>query len=130
MTTMIRYIAIFILISFVGLAAFSVVAFDHKMNGSMENCLNSQVDGTPCPTNLVASIIHHTAAFQALFNTLIPSLILFLISVSVVFLDKNLASPKLKLLYQKLKNFKLIKYKARQKFISWLSLLEYSPSGN
>ena len=40
MTTMIRYIAIFILISFVGLAAFSVVAFDHKINGSMENCLN------------------------------------------------------------------------------------------
>ena len=101
MTTMIRYIAIFILISFVGLAAFSVVAFDHKIMVQWKIAL-IPVDGTPCPTNLVASIIHHTAAFQALFNTLIPSLILFLISVSVVFLDKNLASPKL-LLYQKLK---------------------------
>lgn len=126
-----KYIATLILISFLGLAAFSVVAFDHRMNDmAMDNCLNSQIDGIPCPTNLVASLIHHTVTFQTLFNTLISPLILFLIFISIVFLDKNLAGPKLKFLYQKLKNFKSITYKARQKFISWLSLLEYSPSGN
>ena len=125
-----KYIAILIFISFLGLAAFSVVGFGHRMNGAapMDNCLNSQVDGTPCPTSLMASLVHHTATYQTLFNTLIPSLILFLIFISVVFLDKNLTNPELKFLYQKLSNFKLIKYKARQKLISWLSLLENSPS--
>lgn len=125
-----KYIAILILISFVGLVTFSVVAFDHRMNGSMfiNDCFNSQVDGSQCPTNLVASLIHHTVTFKTLFNTFIPSLILFLIFIPIVLLDKNLASSKLKFLYQKPKYFKLIKYKARQKFMSWLSLFENSPS--
>ncbi len=124
-----KYIATLILISFVGLAAFSVVAFDHRMNDmSMDNCLDSQVGGTPCPTSLVASLIHHTSTFQTLFNTLIPSLVLVLISILIIFWSKDFVDPKLKFLYQKLKNFRLIAYKARQKFMSWLSLFENSPS--
>ncbi len=125
-----KYIAILIFISFVGLAVFSVAVFDHRMSGSMpmDNCLDSQVGGTPCPTNLVASLIHHTSTFQMLFNTLIPSLISVLVLVFVVFWSKDFVNPKLKFLYQKLKNFKLIIYKAKQRFISWLSLFENSPS--
>ncbi len=123
-----KYITVLILISFVGLAVFSVAIFDHRMNGSMDNCIGSQVDNTPCPTNLVASIFHHISVFQTLFNTFIPSLIIFLIFVSFDFWSQDLANPKLKFLYQKPKDFKLIKYRAKQKFISWLSLFENSPS--
>lgn len=125
-----KYIAALILISFIGLAALSVVAFDHKMNGSMsmDNCLDSQVGGTPCPTSLVASLIHHTSTFQTLFNTLIPSLVLVFVSILIIFWSKDFIDSRLKFLYQKLKNFKSIVYRARQKFISWLSLFENSPS--
>ena len=128
MTTM-KYIAILIFISFLGLAVFSISAFNHRINDMhMHNCLDSQIGGTPCPTSLVASLIHHTSTFQTLFNTLITSLVSVLVLVFVVFWSKDFIGPKLKFLYQKLRNFKLIVYKAKQRFISWLSLFENSPS--
>ena len=123
-----KYITFLVLISFVGLAAFSMVGFDHKINDSMDNCLNSQIDGVPCPTNLAASLIHHTTTYQMLFNTLIPSLILFFILVYFIFWSKDFVDSKSEFLYKRLKDFKLIIHKARHKFIFWLSLLENSPS--
>ena len=130
-----KYIATLIFISFLGLAVFSTVTLNHRMDNSVDNCIGSQVDNTPCPTNLVAATIHHMSVYQALFNTTIPSInplvllaLLTLIIVSILSSAKNLADFKLKFLYQKLRDFELIIHRARQKFVSWLSLLENSPS--
>lgn len=137
MTTM-KYIATFIFISFLGLAVFSISAFNHRMDSSMDSCIGSQVDNTPCPTNLVAATAHHISVYQAIFNSFIPSandsvafLALLLFALAFTFWsakDFLSSNSQLKFLYQKLRDFELIIHKARQRFVSWLSLLEHSPS--
>ena len=131
-----KYIATLIFISFLGLAAFSIPAFNHSMNGPMnDNCVGSKVDNIPCPTNLVAAVVHHLSVYQALFNTTAPSLnplillTLFVLAVvSIILSAKDLVGLKLKFLYQRIRDFELVIHKAREKFVSWLSLLEHSPS--
>lgn len=133
--TIMKYIALLIFISFLGLAVFSIPAFNHRMDNSMDSCIGSKVDNTPCPTNLVAATIHHISVYQALFNTLAPSvfgqlalfLLLVLVLVLLLLTSKNLLNSKLKFLYQKSRDFDLLIYQARQKFVSWFSLLEHSP---
>lgn len=135
MTTVMKYIALLIFISFMGLAVFSIPVFNHRMDNSMDSCIGSKVDNTPCPTNLVAATIHHISVYQALFNTLAPSInplvllaLLALAIVSLVSSVKDIVGLKLKFLHQRLRDFELIIHKTRQRFVSWLSLLENSPS--
>ena len=130
-----KYITTLIFISFLGLAVFSIPAFNHSMSNSMDSCVGSKVDNTPCPTNLVAAVVHHMSVYQALFNTTAPSInplvlltLLALVIVSIISPTKDLAGLKLKFLYRRLIDFELVVHKARQKFVSWLSLLEHSPS--
>lgn len=140
--TKMKYVALLIFISFLGLAVFSVLAFDHKMdssmNSAMDRCIGSRVDNIPCPTNLVAAVTHHISVYQAIFNTFIPSaansiifLTLLLFTLVFTFLSaKDFLNRGVqpKFLYHRLGNFELIIHKARQKFVSWLSLFENSPS--
>lgn len=131
-----KYIAMLIFIGFIGVAAFSLVAFDHKMNGPMDNCIGSQIDNMPCPTDLVSSVIHHASVYQAFFKTLLPSIVnplvlLTLLVLALIFVlsfSKHIVNAKFKFLGQRLRNFNLIKYRARQKFVAWLALFENSPS--
>ena len=131
-----KYITTLVFISFLGLAVFSIPAFNHKMSDPMDNgCIGSKIDNTSCPTNLMAAVIHHISVYQAFFNALAPSInslilltLLALVVVSILLFDKDILNLKLKFLYQRLKDFELIIHKARQKFVSWLSLLENSPS--
>jgi len=134
--TMKKYIVALIFISFLGLAAFSIPVFNHRMNDSMDNnCVGSKVGNTLCPTNLVAAVVHHMSVYQALFNTTAPSIsplvlltLLVLLVVFALLFTKDIVGLKLNFLYKKSRDFELIKYRARQKFVSWLSLFENSPS--
>ena len=110
-----KYITTLIFISFLGLAVFSTMALNHRMNDSVDNCIGSQVDNTPCPTNLMAAVIHHMSVYQALFNTLAPSInplvllaLLALVIVSILSSAKDIVSLKLKFLYQKSRYFELV----------------------
>ncbi|MFA6270421.1 MAG: hypothetical protein WC657_04410 [Candidatus Paceibacterota bacterium] len=133
-----KYIATLIFISFLGLAVFSTMALNHRMNDSVDNCIGSKVDNTPCPTNLVAAAAHHISVYQAIFNTFIPSVsnslvLLTLLLLALAFISwsaKDLISEtsQLKFLHQRLRDFELVRHKARQRFVSWLSLFELSPS--
>ena len=132
-----KYVALIIFISFIGLIAFSIPALNHRMIEPMDNCIGSKIDNTPCPANLVAATIHHISVYQAFFNTLPPTvyntllLLTLLVALTLVlgFLSgKNTLNTGLRFLRQQLINFELIIHKARQKFVSWLSLLEHSPS--
>lgn len=132
-----KYITALIFISFMGLAIFSLPAFNHNMVGSLDSCIGSKVDNTPCPTNLVAATTHHISVYQAIFNTFIPSasnsiifLTVLLFALAFTFSSaKDLlnGSAQLKFLHHRLRDFELIIHQARQKFVSWLSLLELSP---
>ncbi len=131
-----KYVATLIFISFLGLVAFSISAFNHRMSNPMDdNCVGSKIDNTPCPTNLVAAVVHHMSVYQALFNTTAPSLNLLVLltlfvlaTISILLFAKDPVGLKFKFLYQRLRDFELVIHKAREKFVSWLSLLEHSPS--
>ena len=132
-----KYLATLLLImSFVGVGIFGFALFDHAMmDGSNGGCVASAIDGTECPTNIVAMVSHHVSAIQTLTTTLPASsnwllllASLLLISVSIFLFYKDFLLPKLESLPQRLRELTLHSLYSRQRIISWLSLFELSPS--
>lgn len=129
-------ITLILVVSFVGIATFGFTAFSHGMNGSDDNCVTSPIDGTICPTSIVAMILHHISSLQTLITSITPSIsnwlsllaFILLISVSVFLLYKNLLFPKLELLRERLRDLATNFFHSKQKIISWLSLFENSPA--
>ncbi|OYV26300.1 MAG: hypothetical protein B7W98_03215 [Parcubacteria group bacterium 20-58-5] len=132
-----KYLATFLLImSFVGIGIFGSTLFDHAMmDGSDSGCVASALDGTACPTSIMAMTLHHVSALQALTTTLPSSsnwllllASLLLISVSIFIFYKNLLLPKLEFLPQRLRDLTLHSLYSKQRITSWLSLFELSPA--
>ena len=132
-----KYLATLLLImSFVGVGIFGFALFDHAMmDGSNGGCVASAIDGTECPTNIVAMVSHHISAIQTLTTTLPASsnwllllASLLLVSVSIFLFYKDLLLPKSELLPQRLRDLSLSSLRSRQKIVSWLSLFELSPA--
>ena len=132
-----KYLATLLLImSFVGIGVFGFTLVDHVMMGNSNNdCVASAIDGTECPTNLMAMTSHHISAIQTLTTTLPASsnwllLIasLLLVSVSIFLFYKNLLLPKLESLPQRLRDLTLHSLYSKQRITSWLSLFELSPA--
>ena len=132
-----KYLATLLLIvSFVGIGIFGFALFDHAMmDGSNSGCVASAIDGTECPTNIMAMTLHHVSAIQTLTTTLPASsnwllllASLLLVSVSIFLFYKDLLLPKLEFLPQRLRDLTLSSLYSRQRITSWLSLFELSPS--
>ena len=132
-----KYLATLLLImSFVGVGIFGFALFDHAMmDGSNGGCVASAIDGTECPTNIVAMVSHHVSAIQTLTTTLPASsnwllllASLLLVSVSIFLFYKDLLLPKLESLPQRLRDLILHSLYSKQRITSWLSLFELSPS--
>ena len=132
-----KYLATLLLIvSFVGIGIFGFALFDHAMmDGSNSGCVASAIDGTECPTNIMAMASHHVSAIQTLTTTLPSSsnwllllASLLLVSVSIFLFHKNSLSPKLESLPQRLRDLILHSLYSKQRITSWLSLFELSPS--
>ena len=132
-----KYLATLLLImSFVGVGIFGFALFDHAMmDGSNGGCVASAIDGTECPTNIVAMVSHHISAIQTLTTTLPASsnwllllASLLLVSVSIFLFYKDLLLPKLESLPQRLRDLILHSLYSKQRITSWLSLFELSPS--
>jgi len=132
-----KYLATLLLIvSFVGIGIFGFALFDHAMmDGSNSGCVASAIDGTECPTNIMAMASHHVSAIQTLTTTLPASsnwllllASLLLVSVSIFLFYKDLLLPKSELLPQRLRDLSLSSLRSRQKIVSWLSLFELSPA--
>ncbi len=132
-----KYLATLMLItSFAGIGVFGFTLVDHAMmDGSNSDCVASAIDGTECPTNIMAMTSHHVSAMQTLTTTLPANsnwllllASLLLVSVSVFLFFKDLLLPKLESLPQRLRDLTLHSLYSKQKIISWLSLFELSPS--
>lgn len=132
-----KYLATLLLImSFVGIGVFGFTLVDHvMMDGSNSGCVASAVDGTECPTNIMAMTPHHVSAIQTLTTTLPASsswllllASLILVSFSIFLFYKNLLLPKLESLPQSLRELTLHSLYSKQKIVSWLSLFELSPA--
>ena len=132
-----KYLATLLLItSFAGIGIFGFSLFDHAMmDGSNNGCVASAIDGTECPTNIMAMASHHVSAIQTLTTTLPASsnwllllASLLLVSVSIFLFYKDLLLPKSELLPQRLRDLSLSSLRSRQKIVSWLSLFELSPA--
>lgn len=132
-----KYLATLLLIvSFAGIGVFGFTLVDHvMMEGSNSGCVASAIDGTECPTNLMAMTSHHVSAIQTLTTTLPANsnwllllASLLLVSVAIFLFYKNLLLPKLESLPQRLRDLALHSLYSKQKIVSWLSLFELSPS--
>lgn len=131
-----KYLATLLLImSFAGIGIFGFALVGHNMQSPNNDCVASAIDGTVCPTNIMAMTSHHISAIQTLTTTLPASsnwllLIasLLLVSVSLFLFYKNLLLPKLEFLPQRLRDLTLHSLYSRQKVTSWLSLFELSPA--
>ena len=132
-----KYLATLLLIvSFAGMGIFGFSLFDHAMmDGSNSGCVASAIDGTECPTNIMAMTLHHVSAIQTLTTTLPASsnwllllASLLLVSVSIFLFYKDLLLPKLEFLPQRLRDLTLRSLYSKQRITSWLSLFELSPS--
>ena len=121
--------------SFAGIGVFGFTLVDHDMQSPNNDCVASAIDGTECPTNIMAMTSHHVSAIQTLTTTLPASsnwllllASLLLVSVSIFLFYKDLLLPKLESLPQRLRDLTLHSLYSRQKIVSWLSLFELSPS--
>ena len=132
-----KYLAtLLLIISFAGIGIFGFTLVDHvMMNGSNSDCVASAIDGTECPTNIMAMASHHVSAIQTLTTTLPASsnwllllASLLLVSVSIFLFYKDLLLPKLESLPQRLRDLILHSLYSKQRITSWLSLFELSPS--
>lgn len=132
-----KYLATFLLMmSFAGIGVFGFALFDHAMmDGSNSGCVASAIDGTECPTNIVAMTSHHVSAIQTLTtalpassNLLLLLASLLLVSVSIFLFYKDFLLPKLESLPQRLRDLTLHSLYSKQRIISWLALFELSPS--
>ena len=125
-----------LIISFVGIAILGFSIFNHGMSNADYSCVTSPIDGTVCPTNIVAMTLDHISTLQALtisVTPLVSSLLLLLASLLLILFlvfifYKYLLYPKLELLFQRFKNLVFNFLYSQRKIISWLSLLENSPS--
>ena len=132
-----KYLATLLLImSFAGIGIFGFTLVNHAMmDGSNNGCVASAIDGTECPTNIMAMASHHVSAIQTLTTTLPASsnwllllASLLLVSVSIFLFYKDFLLPKLEFLPQRLRELTLHSLHSKQRIISWLSLFELSPS--
>lgn len=131
-----KYLATLLLImGFAGIGIFGFALVDHNMQSPNNDCVASAIDGTECPTNIMAMTSHHISAIQTLTTTLPASsnwllllASLLLISVSIFLFNKNLLLPKLEFLPQRLRDLTLHSLYSKQKVVSWLSLFELSPA--
>ena len=132
-----KYLATLLLImSFVGIGVFGFTLVDHAMmNGSNSDCVASAIDGTECPTNIMAMTSHHVSAIQTLTTTspassswLLLLASLLLVSASIFLFYKDLLLPKLESLPQRLRDLTLHSLYSKQRITSWLSLFELSPA--
>lgn len=129
-------ITLILVVSFVGIAIFGFTLFAHGMDSSDNNCITSPIDGTACPTSIVAMTLHHISSLQKLLTSVTPSIsnlllllaFILLVSVSIFSFYKNLLFPKLELLRERLRNLATNFSYSKQKIISWLSLFENSPA--
>src|SRR3990167_387326 len=132
-----KYLTTLLLImSFVGVVIFGFALFDHAMmDDSNSGCVASAIDGTECPTDIIAMTSHHVSAIQTLTTTLPASsnwllllASLLLVSVSIFLFYKDFLLPKLESLPQRLRDLILHSLYSKQRITSWLSLFELSPS--
>ncbi len=138
-------LTLILLISFVGIAIFGFTLFSHGMDSSGNthsmyssdnNCITSPIDGTECPTSIMAMTLHHISSLQTLLTSATPSIsnwllllaFILLVSVSIFLLYKNLLFPKLEILPERLRDLETNLSYSKQKIIFWLSLFENSPS--
>lgn len=129
-------ITLILIVSFVGIAIWGFTFFAHGMNSSDNNCVTSPIDGTICPTSIVAMTLRHISSLQTFLTSVTPSIsnlllllaFILLVLVSVFQLYKNLLFSKIDLLREHLRDLETNLSYSKQKIISWLSLFENSPS--
>lgn len=133
-----KYLAsLLFILSFVGVVVFGSALFDMGL-AHAGGCIASSVDGAPCPTNIADSATHHISTLQTVTRAIAPPNAhwllllapLLLISVLLFLFDRNVLHPirRPANLLRRSRDLSHGYSYSRRKIISWLSLLELSPS--
>ena len=129
-------LTLILIVSFAGIVVFGFTLFSHGMSESTSGCITSPIDGTPCPTNIIAMTLQHVSALQTLTTSVMPSFsswilllaFILLVSFSISIFYKSLFYPKLEFSHQRLRDLVSNSFYSKQKITSWLSLFELSPA--
>ncbi len=122
-----------ILVSFLTVAFFGFAAMSRGADGSMQgDCPFSVTGASLCPQDALPGAIHHLSAYQSFLNVSVDSAVVLLMSALLLAACLLILVVR-PLLFRPLVQTNHFPYgpplSARtQKIISWLSLLENSPS--
>lgn len=132
-----KYFAIFLLISFIGMALFSFVAFGYEMQRGNMDCTASTIEGgVSCPAGAFALALHHISAVKVFSTASFPvsmidfsilELMLFGLFI-LFFLYQSSLYFDIAFLPQRFRHLNLNILEKDQKITAWLSLFENSPS--
>ena len=123
--------SLFLIFSFIAVAVFGFLVFDHAMGSMDGGCIATAIDGVACPMNVVAFISHHVSAFKTFSNALtgpILGLLFLIAAVSASLFYRRLLHLKHRFRSQRLCHSQFDFHNSQKRFTHWLALLEHSPS--
>lgn len=133
-----RYLGIFLIIGFIGLAVFGFLGMHSEMQDHNGDCAVATVQGGDCPkqSNLFNYITFHLDIFKsfsiAIFEESLLIFILTIVLLSIFFglskLLENLIFFKLNFICSRYRQLELFGLYAKRKFFHWLAFHENSPS--
>lgn len=136
-----KYLAIILLIGFIGMGLFGFIGMPHQMSGHSDSeCLASFVVGSSlCPdgNNSFSYAFYHIKAYQFFSNALISSFVAIFAVITLAFLltfvfrefdARSFLRNQIFYLKKRLLEISDSLHSSLKDFIRWLSLLENSPS--
>lgn len=126
-----KFITTLTIVLFVAISVFGITFMNYTMMNHTD-CVASTMTGNPCPTNEIQLFMHHISSIQVfsiavISHTFTLLAALYLLSVFICFiLNKFLYHPPFLLRHHNYRKRVIDSY--INKFLSWLSLFEHSPS--
>ncbi|OGZ09197.1 MAG: hypothetical protein A3D65_03475 [Candidatus Lloydbacteria bacterium RIFCSPHIGHO2_02_FULL_50_13] len=133
-----KLLAVFLVISFVGVAVFGFLGMVHADTNDHRGCIAAEMQRTNCPEggNALDSVTFHLGALKDFSNAIFEvnifatllTLALLVAMVGLRMTRGNLASPQLRLAYSRHGQRKSFRPFLERKLTRWLALHEDSPA--
>lgn len=120
-------LALILLVFVLGSTLLGSINIFHDSEHAMTKCVGSLVSGEKCPTS-IAGFVYHKIGAVKIFASVLVSVLTLILAIFVISNKKrkteSIAPPWL----SRWKSFYRELSQSKNKIISWLALLEHSPS--
>lgn len=131
-------IAAALIVSFIGVGVFGLAIsslYDDGMHGMSDGCFARAINGNLCPKDFLDYVSYHISAFNKflsaiasrIYDPFFAAVFASLLAFTFFLLDLPKSKPRFSL-FKHIKEADLIRYRNRNRFTAWISLLENSPS--